>query len=41
MLNFDPTKPGEKPRNIWSEYQARQVNTFVDLGFMTKIEDNE
>ena len=25
----------------WSNYQERQLNTFVDMGFMTKIEDNE
>lgn len=31
----------EKPKLIWSEYQERQVNTFVDMGFMTKIEENE
>lgn len=29
-----------RPKNIWSEYQEHQVNSFVDMGFMTKIEDN-
>ena len=31
----------EKPKLIWSDYQQRQLNTFVDMGFMTKIEENE
>lgn len=33
-------KAQSKPRNIWSEYQEQQVNSFVDMGYMTKIDDN-
>jgi hypothetical protein len=35
------SKEEEKPKLIWSDYQERQVNTFIDMGFMTKIEENE
>lgn len=28
-------------KNIWSEYQEKQINNFVDLGFMTKVNDDE
>ena len=31
----------DKPKLVWSDYQQRQLNTFVDMGFMTKIEENE
>ena len=35
--------PEEEPvlRNIWSAHQEKQVTDYVDMGFMTKIDNEE
>ena len=40
-LSLSLTQESNSSNVNWSDYQERQLNTFVNMGFMTKIEENE